>query len=83
MTDMRKAALALYKPPFHYKHGYVFDSEQRMVSDDGDSLDKKNFAARVRGWGRISYLPEPEKLQDEVGHMMADALNEYYRNQLP
>jgi hypothetical protein len=79
--DIRKRAMMLYKPPFKFQHGYIHDSENRMVADDGDIEGEKNVAARVRGWGRISYLPDPEKLQDEVGQMLVDALNLYYKSQ--
>ena len=74
--SIRKAAMALYVPPFKYDHGYIFDSENHMVADDADV--KPHVVSRVRGWGRIGYMPNPAKLQDEVGHMMADALNAYY-----
>lgn len=75
-TDLRKQAMALYTPPFKYEHGYIFDSAHLMVADDGNG--EKSVAARVRGWGRISYLENAAALQDEVGHMMADALNALY-----
>lgn len=77
-TELRKQAMALYTPPFKYQDGYVMDSEHRMVADDGDIEGNMNVAARVRGWGRISYLENAAALQDEVGHMMADALNALY-----
>lgn len=79
---MRKEAMGLYVPPFHFEHGYVFDSANHMVADDGELTGAMNvksaIAARIRGWGRIQYLKNPEQLQDEVGRMIADALNEYY-----
>jgi len=76
----RKAAMAIYTPPFKYAHGYIHDSAGHMVADQ-DGLDgevEKSVVARVRGWGRIGYMPNPEELQDEVGQMMADALTAYY-----
>ncbi|WP_240465437.1 hypothetical protein [Pseudomonas aeruginosa] len=45
-----------------------------MVADnhvDGDQV------LRVRGWGRIVYMENPEELQDEFGAMLAEALTEY------
>lgn len=33
---------------------------------------------RVRGWGRISYLPDPEALQDKVGEILGQALTEFW-----
>jgi hypothetical protein len=72
---LRQTAVALYTPPFHYQHGYIFDSKQHMVSDDGAIGEA---AARARGWGRIVYMQNPKALQDEVGQIIADALNDFY-----
>lgn len=79
----RKAAMAVYKPPFAYKHGYIYDSQQLMVSDHGPIGEDEPgvggaVAARVRGWGKLGYLPNGAELQDEIGRMMADALNALY-----
>ena len=80
----RAAAMAIYTPPFRYEHGYIFDSANHMVADNGGIGDDKSVecavAARVRGWGRIGYMPDAAALQDEVGQMMADALNDLYKN---
>ena len=84
MHELRKRALALYTPPFFYdkRGGYIWDSKQNMVADnhvDGDQV------IRVRGWGRIVYMENPEELQDEFGAMLAEALTEYVdrRNAIP
>ncbi|NPW01848.1 hypothetical protein [Pseudomonas aeruginosa] len=74
--ELRKRALALYTPPFSYDSfgGYIWDAKQNMVADnhvDGDQV------LRVRGWGRIVYMENPEELQDEFGAMLAEALTEY------
>lgn len=78
----RAAALALYKPPFKFRMGYIHDAGGHMVADqDGFGEGSKVFdtiAARVRGWGRIGYMPDPEALQDEVGAVIADALTAYW-----
>ena len=78
----RKAAMAIYTPPFRFDHGYIFDSKNHMVADDGDVIGPNGVegavASRVRGWGRIGYMPNAAALQDEVGQMIADALNAYY-----
>jgi hypothetical protein len=47
-----------------------------MVSDEAAP------ALRVRGWGRISSLQEPEKLIDEVGEVIAEALTKFWQEQL-
>lgn len=78
----RKAAMAIYTPPFTFEHGYVFDSKRNMVADQGGFGDKNTVegavALQIRGWGRIGYMPNPEALQDEIGAMVVDALNTYY-----
>lgn len=75
----RAAAMAIYTPPFKYLYGYIYDSQHNMVSDD-QNVDGA-VAARVRGWGRISYMPNAAELQDEVGQMIADALNALYEKE--
>ena len=54
--------------PVSYYSGtqMIFDSNEEIVLD-------------VRGWGRIQYLPEPEKRQDSIGEFIADAMNEKWR----
>ncbi len=71
--DIDKKALALYKPPFKFVHGYIFDSENQMFADQHETS-----VCRVRGWGRLSYMDEPEKLQDAVGEHIAKALTAYW-----
>lgn len=66
--------MALYKPPFTLQHGYIFDANQQMVADHAG----ENALLRIRGWGRIGYLPDPETLQDTVGQVIADALTAYW-----
>ena len=83
MVDQkRKEAMAVYTPPFRYEHGYIFDSNNNMVADDGDMVGDMNVktavAAQVRGWGRLGYMPNGAAVQDEIGQMIADALNQYY-----
>ena len=77
----REAAKAVYTPPFKFQHGYIFDSQQSMVADD-DQV-RGAVASRVRGWGKLSYLPNGAELQDEIGQMMADALNALYQPPAP
>lgn len=74
MTDLQQRALQLYKAPFHLQHGYIFDASHRPVADSAG----EDALLRVRGWGRISYLPDPEKLQDTVGELIVLALNEFW-----
>ena len=72
----RSAAMEIYTPPFKFHRGYIFDSQNHMVADDRE-VDGA-VAARVRGWGRIGYMPNGAEIQDEIGQMVADALNAYY-----
>jgi hypothetical protein len=49
--------------------------DSRIVYDN-DGVDTMG---RVRGWGRIQYLPNPEALQDKVGEMIAEAITDYWK----
>lgn len=86
MNTIRQAALDLYKPPFKYIGGYIFDQGHKMVADNGEIDEMRElFAARIRGWGRIQYLDNPkgraEALQDEVGKIVAEALTAFWAAQ--
>ena len=74
--------MAVYTPPFKFQYGYIYDSQNLMVADNGEIVGEQSVkgavAARVRGWGRIGYMPNAAQLQDEIGVMMADALNMFY-----
>ena len=84
---LRERALSLYEPPFRFQYGFIFDKQGNMVADnscgdDGEVADADgNMLLRVRGWGRISYMEDPERLQDAVGELLVAALNEYWRSQ--
>ena len=83
LSDIRKAALNLYVPPFRHDRGYIWDANNEMVSDDGCGGEMRGLiASRIRGWGRIQYLDNPKgraaALQDEVGNIVAEALNAYW-----
>ena len=70
----KEEAMALYKPPFKYEGGYIWDADGNMVSDD----DKQNPIQRVRGWGRIGAMQNACELQDKVGTLIAQALTEFW-----
>ena len=36
MKTIKMAAIDLYKTPFKYQHGYVFDGDGNIFSDDGE-----------------------------------------------
>ena len=75
--ELRAKALALYKPPFNFECGYIFDADNHMVADEANAEAMVN-ALRIRGWGRISYMENPAALQDMAGELIAEALTEYW-----
>lgn len=74
LTVEAARALQLYTPPFRYDHGFIWDAKNLTVADD----EGQDVALRIRGWGHISYKPDPEKLQDAVGELIAQALTEFW-----
>ncbi len=70
--DIRTRALKLYRPPFRHEHGYIWDNNNEMVLDQADLVET---SWRIRGWGRISYLKDPEQLQDAVAALVGEALH--------
>jgi len=75
--ELRLAALKLYKSPFRCVHGRIYDKDNETVADEVSS-----HILRVRGWGRIGYLKNPELLRDTVGVLVAEALTEYWKSHL-
>jgi hypothetical protein len=61
-----KYPLAVETIKFPVKYDYngqqVYDYDGRPVCD-------------IRGWGRIQYMSEPEKRQDQIGEMIAELIN--------
>lgn len=60
----------LYKPPFKYINGKIFDSEDNHVLD-------------IRGWGRIQYMDDSETRQDKFGDYVAEILTKAYEKAIP
>src|SRR3546814_8060702 len=59
-ADVVRDALALYEPPFTFDHGYIYDAKDRMVMDAHRRTNEAGHTSiemRVRGWGRIGYMP--------------------------
>lgn len=73
----KQRAIALYQPPFKPMYGYIHDALGNVVADDNTDNGE---ILQIRGWGRISYMPEPEQLQDDVGELVAEALNQFWIN---
>ena len=84
MKTIKQAALDLYKPPFKFEHGYIFDGEGNMVADNGGVDEMRNaIALRLRGWGCIGYVSQvkgldPLALECEIGKHCAAALTKYW-----
>jgi len=82
MDDIRKRALRLYRPPFKYEGGYIWDAKGEMVADgnaEGLTLADDPATVRVRGWGRIGYEKDSEALYDAVGEEIAAALTAHWQ----
>jgi Cu2+-containing amine oxidase len=47
---------------YEYNTQQIYDKEGNLVCD-------------IRGWGRIQYLSEAEKRQDQIGEMIAELIN--------
>lgn len=75
LPEFQLQALSLYKPPFKFMCGYIFDGGHNMFADGGDFSDQ---AARIRGWGRLGYMENAEKIQDAAGELFARALTELW-----
>lgn len=74
-----EAALALYEGPFSFDGIYIIDKNGQMVADQGGNGEvRQSIALRIRGWGRVQYLPDPINLQNEIGRMIAEAMTEYW-----
>ncbi|QBX06519.1 hypothetical protein H1O16_gp106 [Burkholderia phage BcepSaruman] len=73
--ELTSRALDLYRPPFVYNCGFIMDADGNMVADDPAS---EEGMLRLRGWGRIQYEKDGEKLQDRVGHIIANMLTRYW-----
>lgn len=78
MDRLKQKAIAILQPPFKLKRGFIYDSseDQNMVCDSGDC--EIGTIARIRGWGRLSKLPEGSEIQDAIGEIIVEALNDYF-----
>ena len=83
MSDLKEKALQLYEAPFSLDHGYIWDAKGEMFADsvNGARIDPV-VVAQVRGWGRIQKLDDAENLQDEVGRLIVEALNDKWSGKI-
>lgn len=75
--SLRDRAIALYKAPFKFSMGYIWDANNKMVADE----IKDGVILRIRGWGRIQDMPDAANLQDEVGKLIAELLTEHWNKE--
>lgn len=73
-SELTQKALSICKPPFEFKHGYIFDSDGHIIADH--PMDEGVLL--IRGWGRIQHMDNPEQLQDEIGRLIALAMTEFW-----
>lgn len=87
---LKKAALDVYKPPFKYEYGYIFDLDNKTVADgncrnNGEVTEADgNLLLRVRGWGHIQKITgehKPEDIQDEIGRLIAEGLTKFWEEE--
>ena len=80
--SIRQAALEIFTPPFRYENGFIVDSSDNIVAYSWRDKAARLIASRIRGWGRIQYMDNPEwsadEIQDEVGKIVAEALNSFW-----
>jgi len=75
--------LELYKGPFVYNMGYIYDANGQMLADNaGENIPG---IVQVRGWGYLtggaaSWKDGAEEIQDELGEMIAEALTQYWKS---
>jgi hypothetical protein len=80
MKTPKQKAIEILSPPFNYHMGYIWDGakDQNMVSDEGDC--EIGTIARLRGWGRLGKIEDGSEIQDAIGEIIAEALNQYFRS---
>ena len=75
-------AIEIFTPPFRYENGFIVDSSDNIVAYSWRDKAARLIASRIRGWGRIQYMDNPEwsadEIQDEVGKIVAEALNSFW-----
>ncbi len=82
--EIKARARKLFRPPFRFEGGYIWDADTEMVADnrgpDGSTL-------RVRGWGRLTHIAKSEDeacaLQDAYGELLAEALTKFWNERTP
>lgn len=63
--------LGLYRGPFQESYLYIYDADGHTVADfrgDIDGGPRQSF--RPRGWGRLQYFKDGEKLHDDAERVL-------------
>jgi hypothetical protein len=81
--ELRDRARKLFRTPFKYAGGYIWDDDGEMLADNHVGFDAPGATLRVRGWGRLGYIAKSPKeaaaLQDAYGELIAEALTAHFR----
>ena len=74
VKPMEQRVRELYKPPFSTTHGYIYDADHNTVADMRGEPNSRapHQGFRPRGWGRIQYLPDGERLHDAAEAYLLD-----------
>lgn len=91
LTDEMKAkVLSIFKPPFSFSIGNIYDCTGRIVADHYTD-DEPGALIRMRGWGRLTgkgggmglSSDEAYEIQCAAGQMFAEAFNAYWGTPTP
>jgi len=65
VEELKKTFTSLCKEPFRYEPmgQEIRDKENNQILD-------------IRGWGRLGYMKDGDRLQDEIGEYICHLLNE-------
>ena len=74
-NDLRKQAMALYKPPFRCEAGVLLDSANNLV-DEKIGFHLLHYLRK--GWVKNDSQRPHSVLAEEFGEIVAQALNEFY-----
>ncbi len=73
--DIHERARKLFRPPFRFEGGYIWDARNEMVADNRpDEPADALMVLRQRGWGRMSHMEDTEALYQAAGAAVAEAL---------
>jgi hypothetical protein len=80
--ELRDRARKLFRAPFRYEGGYIWDDDTEMLADKRVESEAPGATLRVRGWGRLGYITkspeEADALQDAYGELIAEALTAHF-----